>query len=185
MIALKLAPLIAFAFLTGCAKTPRFTVHAIAQDGPVQTVSIVPDGDNLLAHITVKNTTDRPVENFTITYAIVRPKNCVVNAESSADALMVLQVGQGSTRPLMPYEQTEITLPSVPSIPALTRQRLEQQAQENNARKLHIQVWIRSVNFKRENVLPGQAFAHVGPDWHDSLGGPVPDRDDAARQACR
>ena len=184
MTALKLAPLFAFAFLTGCGRTPRFTVHAIAQDAPVRVVSVVPDGDSLLAHVIVKNTTDRSVEDFTITYAIVRPKNCAVKAESDAPAQIFSQVLQGVPRPLMPHEQTEITLPSPPTLPALTRQRLEQWAQDNNARKLRIQIWIRSVTFKRESVLPGQAFTHVGPDWHDSFGGDVPDPDDAARQAC-
>jgi len=184
MTALKLAPLFAFTFLPGCGRTPRFTVHAIAQDAPVRVVNVVRDGDNLLAHVIVKNTTDRSVEDFTITYAIVRPTNCAVKAESDAPAQIFNQVVQGLPQPLMPHEQTEITFRSPPTLFALTRQRLEQWAQENNARKLRIQIWIRSVTFKRENVLPGQAFNHVGPDWHDSFGGDVPDPDDAARQAC-
>jgi len=49
--------------LAGCASAnhAQIAIDPMVQaDAPVQVVSITPDGDNLLAKVTVKNATDRP-----------------------------------------------------------------------------------------------------------------------------
>jgi len=171
---------ILLAFLAGCAD--RFTVHLVAQnDAPVQVVSITPDGNNLLAHIKVKNTTDRAVMDFTVSEAIVR----------CADARSILREGRSAhaeartgtlapgqtwgSRPLMPHEETEVT-----SL-LLDREKLKQLAQGSG--KLRVQVGIGYVNFMPENIEPEGAFARTGPpDWRDPrFEQGVPDAPDAAQ----
>jgi hypothetical protein len=70
--------LLVVAFLTGCARLPNrnFALHVIAQpDAPVQIVSITPDTSNLLAHVFIKNTTDKRVLDFDVSVAIVECAN--------------------------------------------------------------------------------------------------------------
>ena len=68
---------ILFAFFTGCATTEgRFIVHPIAEDAPVQIVSVVPSRDNLFAPIIVKKTTDRKVFGFYASWTVIRRRNC-------------------------------------------------------------------------------------------------------------
>src|SRR5258708_26641628 len=56
------------------------TVHAVLQkDAPVQIVSVTPKGDNLLATVAIKNTTDRYVQNMMITWTVFRPMNCAAS----------------------------------------------------------------------------------------------------------
>jgi hypothetical protein len=61
--------------LAGCASqdvVSLATVHAVLQkDAPVQIVSIKPSGDNELATVTIKNTTDRYVQTMGITWTAV------------------------------------------------------------------------------------------------------------------
>ena len=48
----------------------------VQPDAPVQIISVKANKDNLLATITVKNMTDRPIEDFDIGWSIFRPANC-------------------------------------------------------------------------------------------------------------
>jgi hypothetical protein len=51
----------------------------IQKDAPVQIVAIKQIGDNLLATVTVKNTTARAVQDFDVDWAIFRPVGCAVS----------------------------------------------------------------------------------------------------------
>jgi hypothetical protein len=54
----------------------QLVVDPVFQKGaPVQVVGIKPAGDNFLASVTVKNTTDRYVQQFDITWTVFRPLN--------------------------------------------------------------------------------------------------------------
>jgi hypothetical protein len=55
--------------LAGCASLPtvQIAIDPVVQtDAPVQIVRIQPRGDNTLAAVTVKNATDRSIEDFTV-----------------------------------------------------------------------------------------------------------------------
>ena len=182
--------------LAGCATTEgRFIVHPIAEDAPVQIVSVVPSRYNLFAQVIVKNTTDRPVLDFYVAWTIIRPKNCgaspsparlgsVVSQSAYAEARGTGTLPPGhfwGSRPLQPHEQTEITSLS------LTRDVLEKMAQLDNARKLLVQILVSYVNFMPENVGPRDGFTHNGPDWRSTIFETrqhLFDPDDAEQQAC-
>jgi len=176
--------------LAGCASIPKgdFTLHIASQpdDAPVKIVSITSSGNNLLAHVVIKNTTDRAVQVFDVSWAVIRPKNCGVNGNVPfAQAIMgeghsvfAEARGEGTlppgaswgARPLKPHEQIEITSLS------LTRAKLAELAQTYNARRLRVQVWIGSANFQP---------AEGGPDWrNEQVRSDIPDTDDAAQQTC-
>lgn len=183
--------------LVGCAtgRVVPFVQLAIDPmvqvDAPVQIVSIKPAGDNVLATVTVKNTTDRPIEEFDVAWAIFQPANCAVSGPSPR----LQRMGGGSqsahaevrrpgftlppgaswgSRVLLPHEQTEVTSLS------LSRESLLKSA---NTKKIRVQVGIAYANFP---PAPGVTY-HVGPDWRNvtwEQAGNIFDLDDAARQAC-
>jgi hypothetical protein len=190
--------------LAGCASKPRayatittreFPVLAVLQkDAPVQIVSITETLDNLLASVTVKNTTDRYLQDFTVAWSVFRPVNCAVSGPATslqhlggggqsahAEARGTGTLPPGSTwgaRVLKPQEETQITSLS------LSRESLLKMAREANAKKLRIQVGIAYADFA---PAPGVTY-HVGPDWRNvawEQAGNVFDLEDAARQACR
>src|SRR5258708_9707748 len=73
--------------LAGCASIHDVgslaTVHAVLQkDAPVQIVGVRPSGDNELATVTIKNTTDRYVQNMMITWTVFRPVNCATSGSA-------------------------------------------------------------------------------------------------------
>jgi hypothetical protein len=165
----------------------------VQADAPVQIVSIKPARDNVLATVTVKNNTARPVMDFDISWSVFRPANCAVSGP--APRLQHMGGGGGSAhaearghgtlppgatwgaRALNAHEQTQITLLS------LSRESLLKWAMEANARKLRVQVGVAYMNFQPE---PGVTY-HVGPDWRNvtwEQAGNIFDLDDAARQAC-
>jgi hypothetical protein len=145
----------AFLPLAGCATghvVPFVQVAIdpmVQADAPVQIVSITPAGDNVLATVVVKNTTDRPVMDFDISWSVFRPANCAVSGP--APRLQHMGGGGGSAhaearghgilppgatwgaRALNPHEQTQITSLS------LSRESLLKWAMEANARKLRVQ----------------------------------------------
>jgi hypothetical protein len=51
----------------------------IQKDAPVQVVAIKATGANVLAPVTVKNMTDKYVQDLTITWSMFRPVNCAVS----------------------------------------------------------------------------------------------------------
>lgn len=189
--------------LAGCASKPRayltittieFPVLAVLQkDAPVQIVSITETLDNLLASVTVKNTTDRYVQDFTVTWTVFRPANCAASgtaprmAHVMREGQQVYAQARGSgtlppgakwgDRVLKPHEQIEITSLS------LMRTALAGMANEYNAKKLRVQVGIAYVNF-----TTGDKFtSHNGPpDWRDVTVEQtnILDGNDAAKQAC-
>jgi hypothetical protein len=114
--------------LAGCASGRLVTLAidpVVEKDAPVQIVSIQPAGDNLLATVTVKNTTSRDVQGFDVAWAILRPVGCAV----SGPAPRLQRIGSESqsahaekrgtwtlppghtwgSRPLKAQEQTYIT----------------------------------------------------------------------------
>lgn len=183
--------------LTGCAEAP-FTVHVIPQnDAPVQIISIAPYGDNLLGHMVVKNTTDKPVLGFDISWVIIIPQNC--SSDRRGQAIRLLQATQSAyaeqrgtgvlgpgefwgSRPLKPHEQTE----QVATKPTITRESLAKMAKAMSARRIRVQVGIGYVDYAPPEALNGSAFTHVGPDWREPRFEqfPSPDPDDAEQQAC-
>ncbi len=73
--------------LAGCASIQDVgslaTVHAVLQkDAPVQIVTITPSSDNELATVTIKNTTDRYVQDMSITWTVFRPVNCAASGSA-------------------------------------------------------------------------------------------------------
>lgn len=161
--------------LTGCAAHP-FTVHVIPQnDAPVQIISIAPYGDNLLGHMVVKNTTDKPVLGFDISWVIIIPKNCSSNRSGPIRGYQATQSGYAGGRPLKPHEQTGQVIPPWVTLESLTK----------TARRIRVQVWIGSVDYAPPEALNGSAFTHIGPDWREEkFAGYIPDAADAEGQAC-
>lgn len=140
--------------LAGCASVhdgSLATVHAVLQkDALVQIVSITPSGDNEFATVTIRNTTDRYVQDMAITLTAFRPVNCAASGSapriqlatritSSAD--FARGWWRGGARVLKPHEQTEIT-----SLP-LSRKSLQDMAKTYNAKKLRVQVGMAQVDF--------------------------------------
>jgi len=183
-------------FLAGCASVrhgPLVVDPMVQLDAPVQIVNIQPSGDNLLATVTVKNSTDRSIDDFTIGWSVFRPVNCAVSgpaprlqhmggggqsahAEARGTGTLLPGTTWGS-RVLKPHEVTEITTAS------LSRARLLKMAKDFNAKKVRVQVGIAYADYPPE---PGATY-HVGPDWRNvawERDGNLFDLDDAARQAC-
>lgn len=104
----------------------------IQKDAPVQIVGIEGNGDNALYTVTIKNATDKYVQDFNVTWTAFRPVNCAASGPapriqhmtrwaSSAHAIdrglftslvnslfhSHLGLG-GGARVLKPHEQTEI-----------------------------------------------------------------------------
>ena len=180
----------------GCASVrhgPLVVDPMVQLDAPVQIVTIQPSGDNLLATITVKNTTDRPIDDFMVGWAAFRPVNCAVSGPApqlermaagsqSAHAEMRLSgtLPPGTTwgsRVLKPHEVTEISTAS------LSRAWLLKMAKDFNAKRIRVQVGITYADYPPE---PGATY-HNGPDWRNvawERDGNIFDLDDAARQAC-
>jgi hypothetical protein len=189
-----------FAMLAGCATghvVPfvQLAIDPMVQaDAPVQIVSIKPARDNVLATVTVKNNTARPVMDFDISWSVFRPANCAVSgpaprlqpmgststsahAEDRRPGEILLPGTTWGARALKPHEQTEITSLS------LSRESLLKWAIDANAKKLRVQVGVAYMNFQPE---PGVTY-HVGPDWRNvtwEQARNIFDLDDAARQAC-
>ena len=188
--------------LAGCASghvvpAVELATDAMAQtDAPVQIVSIAANGDNLLATVTVKSNTDRPVMDFDISWSIFRPANCALGTPDPR----LRRMGSGGTsaraedrrpgetlppgamwgaRALKPHEETDIT-----SL-RLSRDSLLKMAGEFNAKKVHVQVGVPYANYSP----PPGTTTHIGPDWRDTAwerAGNIFDLEDAAaRQACK
>lgn len=179
---------------SGCASAPQL-VHVTAQkDAPVQIVKIVPSGDNLLAHVIVKNNTGRYVQDFDVTWTVFRPANCTASGRPAPRIASVSRTsvysyaedrrwwmlpGRGGSRVLLPHEQTEINWRLT-----LTRESLAKFAKDYDAKKLCVQVGIAYVNY-----TTGDKFTnHNGPpDWRDEEveRTNIVDAEDAAAQACK
>lgn len=158
----------------------------VQKSAPIQVVSIKADGDNTMATIVVKNTTDRYIQAFNIVWTVFRPANCATNGPapgiqqltSAGHQVFAKAPGpDGGDRVLKPHEQVEITSLS------LARKDLLELAKKNNAKKLRVQVGIAWANF-----TSGDHFTdHDGPpDWFDptAIKMGVLDADDATKQAC-
>ncbi len=187
----------AFGLLAGCAngRLVQLAIDPVVQkDAPVQIVSIQPSGDNALATVTVKNATDRPIEDFMVSWSVFRPVNCALSGPaprlqhtgSGGRSAHAEARGQGTLPPgaswgaraLKPHEQTEITSLS------LSRESLMKTAKDFNAKKLRVQVGIAYANF----TPPAGTTYFIGPDWRDvawEQAHNIFDLDDAALQACR
>jgi len=172
--------------LAGCANQDGSlaTVHAVFQkDAPVQIVSITPSGDNELATVTIKNTTDRYVQTIGITWTVFRPVNCAASGsapriQQATRLTSIVQLPQsiwhniwGGNRVLKPHERTEIKSLS------LSRKSLQETAKTYNAKKLRVQVGMAQVDFTTGNNPP---------DWRDENveRTNILDAEDAASAAC-
>jgi hypothetical protein len=175
--------------LAGCASIQDVgslaTVHAVLQkDAPVQIVSITPSGDNELATVIIKNTTDRYVQDMSITWTAFRPVNCA--ASGSAPRIQhatrtttsaYAKGWRGGARVLKPHEQTKIT-----SL-WLSRKSLQEMAKTYNAKKLRVQVGVAYVDFTTgDNFTSGNGL----PGWRDAKveRTNILDAEDAASAAC-
>jgi hypothetical protein len=181
--------------LAGCASVnhAQIAIDPMVQaDAPVQVVSITPDGDNLLAKVTVKNATDRPIDNFDVAWEAFRPVNCAASGpapeirrmagggqSAHAEVRGTGTLPPGNTwgaRVLNPHEQTEITALS------LSRGWLLKMAKDFDAKKVRVQVGINYMNYPPE---PGATY-HNGPDWRSiawEKAGNLFD-EDTTKQAC-
>ncbi len=183
--------LFACLLLTGCASVQDVgslaTVHAVLQkDSPVQIVGVKPSGDNELATVTIKNTTDRYVQNMMITWTVFRPVNCATSGSaprielatrSTTSASVDRWRWRGGARVLKPHEQTEITSLS------LSRKSLQEMAKKYNAKKLRVQVGMAYVDFTTGNNFTSR---NGPPDWRDENveRTNIIDAEDAASEAC-
>jgi hypothetical protein len=159
-----------------CA-SPRITVHAIAQAAPVEIVSVTPSGHNLLAHVLVKNMTDRAVQDFAIAWAIIQPKNC---GAAPSSARIIRMEAQGNitrqfSRPLPPRGQMQVTTLS------LTREELERLAQAQSAHNLRVQIIVDYVGF-RPDASSKQPYPWRSVQSETSQ--LIFDPEDVAQQAC-
>jgi hypothetical protein len=167
----------------------------IQKDAPVQVVGIKENGDNALATVIIRNTTDKYVQDFDITWTVFRPVNCA----ASGPAPRIQQMTRGAqsayaedrdpnprplppgyawpSRVLKPHEQTDITSLS------LTRAALLEMAKKYNAKKVRVQVGIAYVNFTTGDKFTSR---NGPPDWRDKTVEEtnILDAEDAARQAC-
>ena len=178
--------------LAGCASQDGSlaTVHAVFQkDAPVQIVSITPSGDNELATVTIKNTTDRYVQTIGITWTVFRPVNCAASGsapriQQATRLTSIVQLPQsiwhniwGGNRVLKPHERTEIKSLS------LSRKSLQETAKTYNAKKLRVQVGMAQVNFTTGSNFTSR---NGPPDWRDENveRTNILDAEDAASAAC-
>jgi hypothetical protein len=174
--------------LAGCASQDASlaTVHAVLQkDAPVQIVSIRPSGDNELATVTIKNTTDRYVQDMIITWTVFRPVNCAASGSAPridlatriTTSAQLQSFWRGGARILKPHEQTEIKSLS------LSRKSLQEMAKTYNAKKLRVQVGVGQVDFTTGNDFTSR---NGPPDWRDEnvVRTNILDAEDAASAAC-
>jgi len=177
--------------LAGCASIQDVgslaTVHAVLQkDAPVQIVTITPSSDNELATVTIKNTTDRYVQDMSITWTVFRPVNCAASGsapriQQATRITSLVQLPQsiwrGGARVLKPHEQTEIKSLS------LSRKSLQEMAKTYNAKKLRVQVGMAQVSFTTDNNFTSR---NGPPDWRDENveRTNILDAEDAASEAC-
>ena len=177
--------------LAGCASIQDVgslaTVHAVLQkDAPVQIVSVTPSGDNELATVTIKNTTDRYVQNMMITWTVFRPVNCATSGSapriqqatrSTTSASVDRWRWRGGAGVLNPHEQTKIRSLS------LSRTELQELAKKYNAKKLRVQVGMAYVDFTTGNNFTSRNGL---PDWRDKNveRTNILDAEDAASAAC-
>jgi hypothetical protein len=172
----------------------------IQKDAPVRIVGRAENGDNALYTVTIKNATDKYIQDFEITWTAFRPVNCAASGPAPRIQQMT-RVGQsawavdrglftslvnqllhshlglgGGARVLKPHEQTEVAS-------WLSRTALLEMAPKYNAKKVRVQVGIAYVNF-----ATGDEFTnHNGPpDWRDTKveHTNILDAEDAASQAC-
>jgi hypothetical protein len=167
----------------------------IQKDAPVQVVGIRENSDNALAAVVIKNTTDKYVQDFVITWIAFRPVNCAASGPAPRIQQMT-GVGRSAyaedrgpnprplppghswpSRVLKPHEQTEITSLS------LTRAALLEMAKKYDAKKVRVQVGIAYVNFTTGDKFTSR---NGPPDWRDKTfeETSILDAEDAARQAC-
>jgi hypothetical protein len=197
------ALILAFTILTSgqAAQPVQLVVGPVIQkDAPIQVAGIEGNGDNALYAVTIKNVTDKYIQDFDITWTAFRPVNCAVSGPaprieqierwaSSAHAVdrsfftsLVNQLFHshlglgGGARILKPHEQTEIAS-------WLSRTALLEMAPKYNAKKVRVQVGIPWVNF-----TTGDKFSNRNglPDWRDKMVEEtnILDAEDAAKQAC-
>jgi hypothetical protein len=197
------ALILAFTILTSgqTAQPLQLVVGPVIQkDAPIQVAGIEGNGDNALYAVTIKNVTDKYIQDLYITWTAFRPVNCAVSGPaprieqigrgtSSAHAvdrsLFTSLVNQlfhshlglgGGARILKPHEQTEIAS-------WLSRTALLEMAPKYNAKKVRVQVGIAWVNF-----TTGDKFSNRNgpPDWRDKMVEEtnILDAEDAAKQAC-
>jgi hypothetical protein len=156
--------------------------------------SITPSGDNELATVTIKNTTDRYVQDMGITWTTFRPVNCAASGTATRIQLATrftssacaedrrgpgpLPAGHSwGARVLLPHEQTDITSLS------LSRKSLQEIAKKYNAKKLRVQVGMAQVDFTTGNDFSSR---NGPPDWRDENveRTNILDAEDAASAAC-
>jgi hypothetical protein len=167
----------------------------VQADAPVQIVSITPNGDNLLATVTVKSNTDRPVMDFYVAWSVFRPANCALGSpdphlrpmSSGSQSAHAEDRRPGETLPpgatwgaraLRPHEESDIT-----SL-LLSRDSLLKMAREFNAKKVRVQVGVPYANYSP----PPGTTVHIGPDWRDENwehAQNIFDPEDVTRQACK
>jgi hypothetical protein len=178
----------AASLLAGCARIQDVgslaTVRAVLQkDAPVQIVSITPSGDNELATITIKNTTDRYVQDMSITWTVFRPVNCAASGSAPriqhatrTTTTAYVRGWRGGARVLKPHEQAKIYL-------SLSRTELQEMAKIYNAKKPRIQVGMAYVDFTTGNNFTNR---NGPPDWRDENveRTNILDAEDAALAAC-
>ena len=172
----------------------------IQKDAPVQIVGIEGNGDNALYTVTIKNATDKYVQDFNVTWTAFRPVNCaasgpapriqhmtrwVLSAHAIDRGLFTSLVNSlfhshlglgGGARVLKPHEQTEIGS-------WLSRTALLEMAPKYNAKKVRVQVGIACVNYTTGDKFTDRSGP---PDWRDTTVEQtnILDADDATKQAC-
>ena len=203
MKTILLCAVLAFAVGASGQITPpaQLVVGSVLQrDAPMQIVVIAENGDNALYAVTIKNSTDKYIQDFYVTWTAFRPVNCATSGPapriqqmtrwaSSAHAvdrgpltslvnwLFHSHLGLGGgARVLKPHEQTEIAS-------WLSRTALLEMAPKYNAKRVRVQVGIAYVNYTTGDKFTNRSGP---PDWRDTTVEQtnIIDADDAAKQAC-
>jgi len=83
---LVLCAVLAFAVRTSSQTPPvQLAIDPVSQkDAPVQIVGIEGSGDNALYAVTIKNGTDKYIQDFYITWTVFRPVNCAATGPACA-----------------------------------------------------------------------------------------------------
>lgn len=181
--------------LAGCASAPRLVYVVPQPAAPVEITKIVPGRENLLAYVTVRNNTDRYVQDFTIAWIVFRPVGCAISGpapwiggvERTETQAYAEQRGMGMLSPgakwgdrvLLPHEETKISTPFF-----LSEASLLELAEKYNAKKLRVQIGVAHADFTEANKFTN----HNGPpDWSEQafLRTQVLDQADAAAQKCK
>ena len=180
--------------LAGCASAPRLVYVVPQPTAPVEIIKVIPGRENLLAYVTVRNNTDRYVQDFTITWIVFRPVGCAMSGPAPwIGGVMMTSVqahaeqrGTGTLptgakwgdRVLLPHEETKISTALF-----LTEASLRELAEKYNAKKLRVQIGVAYADFTEGNKFSN----HNGPpDWSEQAfqRTQVLDQADAAAQAC-